>query len=441
MSESKPESAPVLNPRVTWEGCSVLLDINDGDRLVFARLSAGSTLKIGNKTCSLQPLIGCPFGSLFQLESGKEKPYLSRFVPPTEDEGGCQLQEESRDNRAIIDNNQAQSLTGEDIDAMRSQGATGNEIVEALIANSATFEKKTQFSQYSLCQEINKMIGSFLSRGLVMVLGYAYPAYECYKTVEMNKPDVEQLRFWCQYWILVAVLTVSERIGDAFVSWVPMYSEAKLAFFIYLWYPKTRGTFYVYDSFFRPYVAKHENEIDHNLSELRTRAGDMAVLYWQRAASYGQTRFFEILQYVASQSTTPRPLHPQNSQAQGARARQPSGVRSRQSSSKAQAAQPEAEEPPSPTSSTSSSQHQREVAEEVGPSEVAKPTTPSASESTSNLPAETEAEAEAEAMQIETVPPSSRRNEGINPPPQETHMEESIRLTRGRLRKNRSAAR
>lgn len=152
MSENKPESGPTVNPRVTWEGCSVLLDINDGDRLVFARLSAGSTLKIGNKTFSLQPLIGCPFGSLFQVESGKEKPYLSRFIPPTEennvqDEGGCQLQEESRDNRAIIDNNQAQSLTGDDIDAMRRQGATGNEIVEALIANSATFDKKTQFSQ------------------------------------------------------------------------------------------------------------------------------------------------------------------------------------------------------------------------------------------------------------------------------------------------------
>ncbi|EOY15014.1 Eukaryotic initiation factor 3 gamma subunit family protein [Theobroma cacao] len=142
MSEYKPQSDSIQNPRVTWEGCSVLLDINDGDRLVFARLSAGSTLKIGNKTCSLQPLIGCPFGSLFQVESGKEKPYLSRYIPSTEDsndqdEGGCQLKEESRDNRAIIDNNQAQSLTG----------ATGNEIVEALIANSATFEKKTQFSQ------------------------------------------------------------------------------------------------------------------------------------------------------------------------------------------------------------------------------------------------------------------------------------------------------
>ena len=71
-----------------------------------------------------------------------------------------------------------------------------------------------------------------------------------------------------------------------------------------------QGTSYVYDSFFRPYVAKHENEIDRNLLELRTRAGDMVVLYWQRAASYGQTRIFDILQYVASQST-PRPHHAQ----------------------------------------------------------------------------------------------------------------------------------
>lgn len=70
-----------------------------------------------------------------------------------------------------------------------------------------------------------------------------------------------------------------------------------------------QGTTYVYDSFFRPYVAKHENDIDRNLLELRTRAGDMAILYWQRAASYGQTRVFEILQYVAAQSTPrPRPV-------------------------------------------------------------------------------------------------------------------------------------
>lgn len=61
----------------------------------------------------------------------------------------------------------------------------------------------------------------------------------------------------------------------------------------------------MYDAFFRPYVAKHENYIDRNLSELKTRAGDIIVLTWQRAMSYGQTRVVEILQYIASQSAPP----------------------------------------------------------------------------------------------------------------------------------------
>ncbi|XP_070668556.1 putative HVA22-like protein g [Malus domestica] len=159
-----------------------------------------------------------------------------------------------------------------------------------------------------------------------MTLGYAYPAYECYKTVEKNKPEIEQLRFWCQYWILVAVLTVCERVGYAFVSWVPMYSEAKLLFVIYLWFPKTKGTSYVYDSFFRPYLAKHENEIDRNLLELRTRAGDM---------------------YVAAQSTPrPRPTQPQ----QGVRSQPPADPAPNRQPAATTQAQPE--EPPSHHHST-----------------------------------------------------------------------------------------
>ncbi|KAJ1421633.1 TB2/DP1/HVA22-related protein [Sesbania bispinosa] len=281
------------------------------------------------------------------------------------------------------------------------------------------------------------MIGSFLTRALVMVFGYAYPAYECYKAVEKNKPEVEQLRFWCQYWILVALLTVCERIGDTFISWVPMYSEAKLAFFIYLWYPKTRGTTYVYDSFFRPYVAKHETEIDRNLLELRTRAGDVAVLYWQKAASYGQTRIFDILQYVAGQSAPlPRPAQ----QRPAARVRQSASGNSRQH---AAATAPQAEVPSSPTSSSSSSQHQKE-AEELGSSQVPKaasslaPSSPQKSNSTPE-PTDQSAPVEAEPMQIDaSAPPSSSANENENPP-KETIMEESIRVTRGRLRKTRSS--
>ncbi|CAF1835079.1 unnamed protein product [Brassica oleracea var. botrytis] len=292
------------------------------------------------------------------------------------------------------------------------------------------------------CFQFFEMIGSFLTRGLVMLLGYAYPAYECYKTVEKNRPEIEQLRFWCQYWILVACLTVFERVGDAFVSWVPMYSEAKLAFFIYLWYPKTRGTTYVYESFFRPYLSHHERDIDHSLLELRTRAGDMAVIYWQRVASYGQTRIFEILQYVAAQST-PRPQ--QQPQKRGGRANQVH-VKPKKSPN----VQPESEEIAS-SSSSSDSDGNDATGKEAGPSKVtSRPATDTKSAGitqfveklVSSPSTQSTTQAEAEPMQIEEVEAEGEAeslNGNSNPEvPKETVMEQTIRMTRGRLRKTRS---
>ncbi|KAG8073334.1 hypothetical protein GUJ93_ZPchr0006g44874 [Zizania palustris] len=52
--------------------------------------------------------------------------------------------------------------------------------------------------------------------------------------------------------------------------------------------PQDIGASYVYESFFKPYIAKHETEIDQNLLELRTRAGDMAVLYFQKTQTSRQ---------------------------------------------------------------------------------------------------------------------------------------------------------
>ncbi|XP_068658938.1 putative HVA22-like protein g isoform X2 [Aristolochia californica] len=157
------------------------------------------------------------------------------------------------------------------------------------------------------------MLGDFITRCLILLFGYIYPAFECFKTVEKNRADIEQLRFWCQYWIIVAALTVLERFGDILVSWAPMYGEMKLAFFIYLWHPKTKGTNYVYEVFLRPYVARHETDIDRKLSEMRARAWDMAILYWQSFANQGQAKFFEVLRYLAAQSYRPSPETAQES--------------------------------------------------------------------------------------------------------------------------------
>ncbi|KAH9288435.1 hypothetical protein KI387_032552, partial [Taxus chinensis] len=108
--------------------------------------------------------------------------------------------------------------------------------------------------------------------------------------------------------IIIATLTVLERVLDTFVSWLPMYGEAKVAFILYLWYPKTKGTSYVYDAFVRPFVAKHEVDIDRSIHELKTRAGDMVLLYGRKSSYYVQARIFDALQYVATQSSRARPV-------------------------------------------------------------------------------------------------------------------------------------
>ncbi|XP_078440202.1 putative HVA22-like protein g [Wolffia australiana] len=268
------------------------------------------------------------------------------------------------------------------------------------------------------------MIGSFLTRVLAMALGYAYPAYECFKIVEKNKPEIEQLRFWCQYWILVAILTVLEKFGDAFVSWLPMYSEAKLAFFIYLWYPKTRGTTYVYETFLQPIVSKHEPEIDRTLLELKTRAGDIVILYWQKAANYGQTRFFEVLQYIASQSQTPRPRPSQS--------RQPAvGVPPLRSSAGQQPEAPDPRPPPSPAKVQTRNPNLEPDPPAAAPSTQPLPTPRSSPAKHGAGPGHV-TPAEAEAKPVESTQPSAS-----DPAPEST-MEEPVKATRGRLRKTRS---
>ncbi|KAK9170338.1 hypothetical protein Syun_002478 [Stephania yunnanensis] len=147
------------------------------------------------------------------------------------------------------------------------------------------------------------MIVDFISRALVVLLGYAYPAFECYKTVERNSTDVEQLCFWCRYWIIIALLTVFERFGDVFVSWLPLYGEMKLAFIIYLWYPKTMGTTYMYETFLRPNVARYETDIDQVIGEFKAKAWNMAIFHVQNSLKFGQTTFLQFLQYLANQST------------------------------------------------------------------------------------------------------------------------------------------
>ncbi|KAH9604773.1 hypothetical protein KSS87_016712 [Heliosperma pusillum] len=144
----------------------------------------------------------------------------------------------------------------------------------------------------------------------------------------------------------------------------------KLAFVIYLWYPKTKGTSYVYESILRPLVSRHETDIDKHLQELRLRAWDLAIYYYQNCTDLGQSAFFNVIQYIANQSTRLKGGSIQNQGQQG----------SPPPPSRAPGISPLRQRKPNPESPTASPQQSNRrwpppVVEQAAPSAPPMPTT------------------------------------------------------------------
>ncbi|KAJ6870810.1 hypothetical protein NC652_036464 [Populus alba x Populus x berolinensis] len=81
---------------------------------------------------------------------------------------------------------------------------------------------------------------------------------------------------WRRTRIIIALVTVCERVGD--------------------------GTGFIYETMLRPFVTRHETDIERKLQEMKARGWDFAIYYWHNCTELGQTKFFDALQYFMSQS-------------------------------------------------------------------------------------------------------------------------------------------
>lgn len=117
---------------------------DDQDNIV--NISKRQQQKIGRNKISVGPLIGEPYGSIFDI-NGK---VISKLEGEVLDAHNVQVPSTYKpegDNRSFSDTNTAQKLTPEEIEQMRAEGATGNDIISSLIANSDSWNNKTEFSQ------------------------------------------------------------------------------------------------------------------------------------------------------------------------------------------------------------------------------------------------------------------------------------------------------
>ena len=99
-----------------------------------------------HRAVSLNPLLGAPFGSCYEVTPD------GVLYPARRDAIGdwdTRPSEDHRSNETIFDrkDHSAQALTHDDIARMKRSGAEADEIVERLCAGSATFEAKTAFAQ------------------------------------------------------------------------------------------------------------------------------------------------------------------------------------------------------------------------------------------------------------------------------------------------------
>ncbi|KAE8798249.1 putative HVA22-like protein g [Hordeum vulgare] len=143
-----------------------------------------------------------------------------------------------------------------------------------------------------------------LTKFLTVLFGYAMPALECFKAIEQRTGRTDQLRFWCQYWIILVILVIFDEIAGALISRIPMYYEVKLAFLVYLWYPQTRGSDIVYENFVRPLVMQYEPNIEERLRYLRANAGDLIVFYLKNFTDRGYELFLRVLDFAQLQAST-----------------------------------------------------------------------------------------------------------------------------------------
>jgi tRNA (adenine-N(1)-)-methyltransferase non-catalytic subunit len=122
----------------------VLLHTSDGKKL-FVEAYRNKTVRIGKAFVSLAAIVGCPYGSIFEIQ-GKHLIAVSGGLVPL-DAGDGAMPDMDTSNKEYHDSNDSQELSTDKLAEMKDAGASGQEIITALTANSKSFQQKTVFSQ------------------------------------------------------------------------------------------------------------------------------------------------------------------------------------------------------------------------------------------------------------------------------------------------------
>lgn len=101
---------------------------------------------------------------------------------------------------------------------------------------------------------------------LTSSVGFLYPAYMSFKAIETK--DTKDDTQWLTFWVVYSVCTIFDPVINGLLYFLPFYYLFKLAFYVYLFHPKSRGAELIYKLVVKNLLTKFEAQVEKVEREL-----------------------------------------------------------------------------------------------------------------------------------------------------------------------------
>ena len=116
---------------------------------------------------------------------------------------------------------------------------------------------------------------------LTLLITVLYPAAKSIQALETENTDDD--KEWLTYWIIFGIFTLMDDFLGFLLSLIPYYFWVKLAFFVFLFAPQTKGSMIIYDKVVKPFLDIYKKDIEGLISEIKGSAGEAINLAKQEA--------------------------------------------------------------------------------------------------------------------------------------------------------------
>mmetsp|Transcript_12619 Transcript_12619/g.18884 ORF Transcript_12619/g.18884 Transcript_12619/m.18884 type:complete len:461 (+) Transcript_12619:103-1485(+) len=134
-------------------GAKVVIKFADG-RQTFAKIKAGKRARFGKGYYNVDKLLGKPYGPAMDVDRGNFTLVQFDYKEDISNDG-------DKDNAKLNDSHSNQGLSMSEIEKLKKKKTSGENLVEAVVSNSKTFEAKTEFSK---AKYIKKKRKKYLNR-------------------------------------------------------------------------------------------------------------------------------------------------------------------------------------------------------------------------------------------------------------------------------------